>query len=183
LAVAKNYSGQIVESSILEYQSNIFLEEISMIATPQILQTARQEAAVIHLTIPRSEMMKAFGPAVGELMNALNAQGVEPVGAVFAHHLKMSPETFDFELGVKVATPVKSAGRVKPGELPAAKVARTIYSGPYEGLPSAWSEFDIWMKANGHNQAADLWELYSIGPQSSSDPTTWRTELNRPLKS
>ena len=68
-----------------------------MLATPQIVKTDVQEAAVIRLTIPRSEMMKAFGPAVGELMAALAAQGVEPVGPVFDHHLKMSPDTFDFE--------------------------------------------------------------------------------------
>src|ERR1700704_1689302 len=149
-----------------------------MISAPQIIQTDAQEAAVIRLTIPRSEMMKVFGPAVGELMSALAAQGVEPVGAVFAHHLKMSPDLFDFELGVKVSTPVKATGRVKPGELPAAKVARTVYRGPYEGLPAAWAEFNEWMKANGHEQADNLWELYSVGPQSTPDPAGWRTELN-----
>jgi effector-binding domain-containing protein len=152
-----------------------------MLATPHIIKTNAQEAAVIPLTIPRSEMMKAFGPAVGELMKALAAQGVEPVGAVFAHHLKMSPDTFDFELGVKVSAPVKAAGRMKPGQLPARKVAHTVYSGPYEGLPNAWSEFNSWMKANGHEQAEDLWEVYSVGPQSNPDPANWRTELNRPL--
>ena len=152
-----------------------------MLATSQIDQTNLQEAAVIRLTIPRSEMMKVFGPAVGELMTALAAQGVEPVGAVFAHHLTMSPDTFDFELGVKVSSPVTAAGRVKPGQLPAAKVARTVYSGPYEGLPSAWGEFNTWMKANDHVQAEDLWELYSVGPQSNPDPANWRTELSRPL--
>ena len=153
-----------------------------MISTPQILQTKAEPAAVIHLTIPRHEMMKAFGPAVGELMAELKKQGVQPVGAVFAHHLKMSPETFDFELGVAVAAPVRAAGRVKPSELSAAKVARTIYSGPYEGLPAAWGEFNSWLEDNGHEQAASLWEVYSVGPQSSPDPATWRTELNRPLK-
>ena len=153
-----------------------------MLAAPEIIMTNVQEAAVIRLTIPRSEMMKVFGPAVGELMAALAAQGMEPVGAVFAHHLKMSPDTFDFELGVKVSAPVKATGRVKPGELPAAKVARTIYHGPYDGLPSAWGEFDKWMRANGHEQAGSLWELYSVGPQSTPDPANWRTELNRPLK-
>ncbi len=61
-------------------------------------------------------------------------------------------------------------GRVKPGELPAAKVARTVYSGPYEGLPSAWADFDKWIRANGHEQAEDLWEMYSVGPQSTPDP-------------
>jgi effector-binding domain-containing protein len=152
-----------------------------MLATPQIIKTDVQQAAIIHLTIPRSEMMKVFGPAVGELMTALAAQGVEPVGAVFAHHLKMSPDNFDFELGVKVAAPVKPAGRVKPGQLPASKVARTVYSGPYEGLPAAWGEFNKWMKANGHEQAGNLWEVYSVGPQSSPDSANWRTELNRPI--
>ena len=53
----------------------------------------------------------------------------------------MSADTFDFELGVEVSTPVKATGRVKPGELRAAKVARTVYRGPYEGLPAAWGEF------------------------------------------
>ena len=152
-----------------------------MLATPQIVETNVQEAAVIHLTVPRSEMMKVFGPAVGELMAVLAAQGVEPIGAVFAHHLKMSPDTFDFELGVKVAASVKATGRVKPGQLPAVKVARTVYSGPYEGLPAAWGEFNTWMKANGLRQAEDLWEVYSVGPQSGPDPANWRTELNRPL--
>jgi effector-binding domain-containing protein len=153
-----------------------------MISIPQIFQTEAEPAAVIHLTVPRSEMRKVFGPAVGELMAALAEQGVKPSSAVFAHHLKMSPDTFDFELGVKVVTSVKATGRVKPGELPATKVARTIYSGPYEGLPSAWGEFDTWMKANGHEKAENLWELYSVGPQSTPDPANWRTELNRPIK-
>lgn len=157
------------------------LGDSNMLATPSITTTNVEEAAVIRLTVPRSEMRKAFGPAVGELIAALAAQGIEPVGAVFAHHLKMSPDTFDFELGVRVSAPVKAAGRVKPGQLPAVKVARTVYSGPYEGLPSAWGEFNKWMKANGHEQAENLWEVYSVGPQSSPDPANWRTELNRPL--
>ena len=42
-----------------------------MLATPEIIKTNIQEAAVIRLTIPRSEMMKVFGPAVSELMAAL----------------------------------------------------------------------------------------------------------------
>jgi effector-binding domain-containing protein len=153
-----------------------------MISIPEILQTEAEPAAVIRLTVPRSEMRKVFGPAVGELMAALADQGVKPSSPVFAHHLQMSPDTFDFELGVKVAAPVRATGRVKPGELPATKVARTIYSGPYEGLPSAWGEFDTWMKANNHEKAESLWELYSVGPQSTPDPANWRTELNRPLK-
>lgn len=90
--------------------------------------------------------------------------------------------TFDFEVGVKVAVPVKATGRLRSSELPAAMVARTIYSGPYEGLPSAWGEFNKWLKANGHEPAENLWELYFVGPQSTPDSANWRTELNRPLR-
>ena len=152
-----------------------------MISIPEILQTKAEAAAVIHITTPRSEMVKVFGPAVAELMAALAEQGVEPVGAVFAHHLKMSPDFFDFELGVKVLAPVTVAGRVQPGQLPAALVARTIYSGPYEGLSSAWGEFSDWIKLNGHEAAGNLWEVYSVGPHNTPDPSGWRTELVRPL--
>jgi len=59
-----------------------------MLDTPQIIQTTAQTAAVIHLTVPRSDMMKVFGPAAGELMAALAAQGMKPEGAIFAHHLR-----------------------------------------------------------------------------------------------
>lgn len=152
-----------------------------MLDTPHIVETAEEAAAVIRLTIPRSEMPSAFGPAVSELLMTLGDQGVEPIGAVFAHHLALSPDSFDFELGIKVSSPVQSAGRVRPGCLPAARVARTVYTGPYEGLPGAWHEFDGWMSTSGHERAANLWELYSVGPQSTSDQAQWRTELNRPL--
>ena len=153
-----------------------------MLTAPEIIQTEVQPAAIIHLTIPRSEMMRMFGPAVGELMAALADQKAPPAGAVFAHHLKMSQSTFDFELGVKVSAPVKAIGRVRPGHLPAARVARTVYSGAYEGLPAAWGEFNKWMSTNGYEQGEDLWELYLVGPQSTPDPANWRTELNRPIK-
>ena len=79
-------------------------------------------------------------------------------------------------------TPDGVRARIRRGTLPAVKVARTIYSGPYEGLPGAWDEFSTWMKKSGLSQAEDLWELYSVGPQSSANPADWRTELNKPLK-
>jgi len=126
--------------------------------------------------------MAQFGAAVEELLGVLAGQGVKPKGPVFAHHLRMAPDTFDFELGVPVTGRVKPEGRVKPSELPATRVARTVYSGDYAGLPDAWSEFDRWMKGQGLTQADDLWEVYAVGPDKTPDPSGWRTELNRPVR-
>ena len=154
---------------------------MKMIDKPQIVETKAQITAVIRLTIPRSEIQKVMGPGIGELMAAIAAQGIAPAGPIFSHHFKMDPEIFDFEIGVPVQKPVAAAGRVKPGQLPAARVARTIYRGPYEGLGPAWGEFEAWIAAAGHTAAPDLWECYVAGPESSPDPAKWRTELNRPL--
>jgi effector-binding domain-containing protein len=148
---------------------------------PRIVRTAARQAAVIRLTIPRSEIQQVMGPAIGEVMAALGAQGVSPAGPVFTHHLRMDPATFDFEVGVPVASPVSPAGRVKPGELPAARVVRTVYRGPYEGLGPAWGEFEKWIEGEGLKPAPDLWERYVRGPESGPDPAAWRTELNKPL--
>lgn len=152
-----------------------------MLDDPQIVQTEARLTAVIRLTIPRADIQRVMGPAIGEVMAAVAAQGIAPAGPLFSHYLKMDPDTFDFEIGVPVKTPVTATGRVIAGELPAATVARTVYRGPYDGLGAAWGEFSEWIAAGGHEPAENLWEFYLTDPNSNPDPATWRTELNRPL--
>lgn len=152
-----------------------------MLDEPQIVETDARDAAVIRLTVPREQIGHVMGPAFAEVMDALIAQGIEPTGPFFSHHFRMDPEVFDLEVGVPVAKPVAAAGRVAPGELPAATVARTVYHGPYDQLGSAWGEFAAWFETNGHAPAPDLWECYVSGPETNPDPATWQTELNRPL--
>jgi effector-binding domain-containing protein len=152
-----------------------------MIDTPHITHTAEQQTAVIRLTIPRSEIRSVMGPAISEVISAVTAQGIGPAGAVFSYHLTLAPDTFDFEVGVPVTAPVSETGRVRPGHIPAATVARTVYHGPYEDLGAAWGKLMAWIKAEGHTPGANIWERYVAGPESNPDPATWRTELNRPL--
>jgi effector-binding domain-containing protein len=153
-----------------------------MIDTPQVTQSVAQTAAVLHLTIPRGEIRKAMGPGYREVMDAVKAQGMTPAGPWFTHHLRVDPDTFDFEIGVPVARAIAAAGRVKPGKLPAARVARTVYHGSYEGLGEAWGQLMSWIESGGHTPGPDFWEIYTAGPEGSPDPSTWRTELNRPLR-
>ena len=152
-----------------------------MIDAPQVVQTAAQPVALIHLTIPKADIQKMMGPGISEVLSTIAAQGIAATGPWLTHHLRMDPQTWDFEISVPVASPVNPAGRVKPGTLRAARVARTNYHGPFEGLGDAWGELMQWIAANGHTPAADLWECYAAGPESGPDPAKWRTELNRPL--
>jgi len=152
-----------------------------MIDTPQIVQTGQVRTAIIRLTCPRKEIQNVMGPAIGELMQTVTAQGVGPVGTWYSHHHHMTPDIFDFEIGVPVSAPVKDAGRVTNGSVPSARLTRTVYTGSYEGLGTAWGEFGEWIESQGHQAAPNLWERYLSGPDSSPDPAKWRTELNRPL--
>ncbi|WP_431284096.1 GyrI-like domain-containing protein [Humitalea sp. 24SJ18S-53] len=152
-----------------------------MIDTPHLADAAGMQTAAIHLTIPRDKMPEVFGPAVGEILATLAAQGIDPAGPFFAHHFSMTPGVFDFALGVPVETPVRPEGRVAPGELPAMRVARTVHYGPYEGLPASWGAFDAWIAAQGLSTRQNLIERYVVHPNADPDPAAWRTELNRPL--
>jgi effector-binding domain-containing protein len=154
---------------------------MTMLETPHIATIGAQTTAIIRLTIPRSEIRTVVGPGIRELKATIAAQGIAHAGAWFIHQLRMEPQIYDFEIGVPVMSPVAASGRVQPGSLPAATVARTVYLGPYEGLAGAWSEFQAWIKAQGHTVAPDIWECYVAGPESNPDPALWRTELNQPL--
>jgi effector-binding domain-containing protein len=153
-----------------------------MIDEPKVVQTQEQKAAVIHITVGRDQIQEVMGPGHTELMSTLKAQGIAPAGPWFSHHFRMDPNVFDFEIGVPVTSEVEPSGRVKPGQLPATKVARTTYTGGYEGLGPAWGDFDKWLKTHGYATAGDLWEVYTAGPETGNDSTLYRTELNRPLK-
>jgi effector-binding domain-containing protein len=153
----------------------------TMLSTPQILQSTAQPIASIHLVVPRAEIRNVMGPGLEELMGTLAAQRITPVGPWFTYHRRMDPDVFDFEIGIPVSSAVTPAGRVQPGELRSRKIARTIYTGPYEGLGEAWGEFTDWIEANGHQPAPDLWECYVHGSEATTDSATFRTELNRPL--
>jgi effector-binding domain-containing protein len=152
-----------------------------MIDKPTIAQSDATQAAVIRFKIPKPEIHKVMGPGFQELMGTVAAQGIEMTGPAFSHHFRMDPDEWDFEIGVPVKSPVAPAGRVKPGSIPAAKVARTVYHGGYDGLAEGWGQFDAWMKTEGLVSTGELWEFYSAGPESGPDPSKYRTELNRPL--
>jgi effector-binding domain-containing protein len=152
-----------------------------MLDTPEITQSPAQLTAAVHVRVPRSEIKTVMGPAIQEVYAAVLAQGLTPTGPWFTYHPKIEPEFFDFDVCVPVDRPIAAAGLVKPGQLRAAKVARTIYRGPYEGLAEAWPEFNRWIAANEFAPAPDRWARFLVGPESTSNPSKWRTELNRPL--
>lgn len=152
-----------------------------MIEPPRVVEIPARTTAVIHITVPAAEIRQVMGPGISEVLAAVAAQGLDATGAWFTHHFRRPTETFDFEVGVPVAGTIEPTGRVRPGRLPAARVARTMYVGGYEGLAEGWGELEAWIAASGHSPAAEMWEHYTVGPESGQAPGSWRTELVHPL--
>jgi effector-binding domain-containing protein len=73
---------------------------------------------------------------------------------------------------------IRAAGRVTNGALPAVEVARSVYTGPYEGLAQAWGELQQWVRDRKLGETGRFWERYLTNPSEVKDPKHYRTELN-----
>ncbi|MFM2151895.1 MAG: hypothetical protein RL199_330 [Pseudomonadota bacterium] len=152
-----------------------------MLDEPRVLSLESMAIAALPVVCSRDGIRTVMGPGLGELHGAVAEQGVEVTGPWFTHHLRIDDTGFDFEICLPVSRPIEAAGRVRPSVWPAMRAARTTYRGPFDGLGPAWGEFMGWVAAQGHTPATDLWERYLVGPETTTDPSQWATELTRPL--
>jgi effector-binding domain-containing protein len=153
-----------------------------MLSRPEILTTEPITAAAIRLKVPSSEIMTHMGPGITEVYAVLKAQGVAPAGPWLTHHFTAPGAYFDFEICVPVGSDVTPSGRVVMTTIPAARVARATYTGPYEGLGAGWGELMNWIRAEGLTAEDALWEIYARGPETGPDSATYETVLHKPLK-
>ena len=59
-------------------------------------------------------------------------------------------------------------GRMRPGEWPPMRVARTVHRGRYEELPQSWGQFKQWIETQGLSITPELWECYVTGPERAA---------------
>ena len=64
------------------------------------------------------------------------------------------------EIGVEVGRPFTAIGRVRPGTLPAGRVATTTHRGAYEGLGAAHATIVEWCDDRGLLRSGERWEIY-----------------------
>ena len=149
-----------------------------MIVNPMVLDVAEQQTATIHLVIPGVDMPRYMDPAITEVFEALSTLRMAPIGPLFSYHHRRPSDTFDFEIGVPIDQPFAATGRVRPSAIPACRVFRVTYVGPYDGLGPAWQESSALLEAAGHRSAGTFWESYVTDPTQEPDSSAWRTELN-----
>jgi len=140
----------------------------------EIQHVAAQPTAAVHLRRNPARVPDAFGeylPRIGAKVGRLGGQFCGPPFLVY--HGMLDGE-LDVELGMPVSHAVVGLPElariglesVGTSELPAGRVAKWIYRGPYAGLGQGWNQFNAWLIEHGHGIDGTTWESYLDSPDS-----------------
>ena len=154
-----------------------------MTRTFRTMHTEAQPMLAIRETSTMEELPERLGPLFGEVAGFLQRNGEQPAGMPFTiYHEVGGDTTLDFESGMPVASPVAGEGRIRAGELPAARVAAVTHLGPYDTLGGTWSALMDWMESQGLQPAGAPWEVYVTDPGAEPDQSKWRTDIFFPVR-
>lgn len=79
---------------------------------------------------------------------------------------------FVVRVGAEVLKPFDAIGPVVCSQTPGGKVARTIHTGPYSGIPEAHKAIKAWCDLNGHSLTGPRWEVYGHWTEDESQLKT-----------
>jgi effector-binding domain-containing protein len=131
---------------------------------------APQPAAVVRARVATEDIESFLGGAFEEVAATAGEQGLEVVGPPFG---RWTPRDggFDVAAGFPVSGRVEARGRVEADELPGGTVARTLHTGPYDGVGAAYAATFEWLAAHALQVAGEPWESYLDGPEVAQPRT------------
>lgn len=150
-----------------------------------------RDVPAAHTLAVRGEVTDAdlatfLDSAYAELGGALERCATAPIGpfgALYAAELADDgPEPVEAfaPLGAPVALP-EPPGRVRLGELPAARVAVLVHAGGYDSIADSYRHLGAWVAVNARPDGQRVREVYLVGPGDVDDPARYRTEIHWPL--
>jgi effector-binding domain-containing protein len=125
--------------------------------TPQPTLSIRTTTSIKELP---QELGKAYG-AIGQYMGEL---GEQPAGAPYAAYFTFSMESMDIEIGFPVGGSLPGKGEIQSGDIPAGKVAQTIYTGPYNKIEPAYNALTAFVEQQGYEATGVAYEFYLNDP-------------------
>lgn len=154
-------AGIAVDNRVMEY-------------TVELTMTPPQHAAVMAAEVAHDGIGPFLGRAFGQVMSALQGQGLFPVGPPFGRY-DFSSNGFFVEAGFPTATAVAATDEVHDIELPGGQAATTMHIGAYDGVAGAYQAIEAWMTEHGYAPTGAPWEAYLDGPEVAEPRTvvTW----------
>lgn len=146
----------------------------------EVITLEPQPAAVVRAEVPMAQLTEVFDRGFGQVMQAVQEQGLQVAAAPFGFYPRMPGETVAVAVGFPVSAPFTTTGEVEAMELPGGRAIRGMHVGPYDALGTTYGELTAWAQEQGLELAEGMWETYLSEP--SGDPATWRTEITWPVR-
>lgn len=129
---------------------------------------------------------QSMGELWGELAQAVQAQGIQPIGPSIAKYFDDSYKESDVD--VEAMFPVASGSvpedsRATVHELEAIEeMAVIVRHGDYSDFTEQYQQLMTWITDNGYEIAGYNREIYLQGPESGVDPSDYVTEIQFPVR-
>ena len=148
-----------------------------------------KEVAPEHLASTRgiyriADLPQVMGREFGRIMDALTAEGMQPLGGALAIYHGWTEDTVDLEIAFTIRGvffPQDRRGGVKAGRVPGGKVAFTRHVGRYDRIEEAYRAIQAFARANGLELAGTMWERYLTDPTVEPDLDKHITEVFWPV--
>jgi effector-binding domain-containing protein len=125
-----------------------------------------------------------MGQMYMDIMNEINAQGLQMAGAPFCHYLSFDQETgiTEFLAGIPTVTRGKSSGDIEARSYPEMETLMAMHSGPYDELPVSYKKLMEYVEDNQLEVKWESFEFYHTDPESEPNITKWETLIAFPMK-
>jgi effector-binding domain-containing protein len=130
----------------------------------ELVDQAAQPTLSIRTTTSIKELPQELGKAYGAIGQYMGELGEQPAGAPYAAYFTFSMESMDIEIGFPVGGSLPGKGEIQSGEIPAGKIAQTIYTGPYNKIEPAYNALTAFVEQQGYEATGVAYEYYLNDP-------------------
>jgi DNA-binding transcriptional MerR regulator/effector-binding domain-containing protein len=138
----------------------------------------------VSARLARGDVAEWCGRVYPAMYATLGALGTDPAGPAGATY---SAEFFEGETGEVVAFVPVASDAVPPGDdrfttLPAARYAVAVHSGPFADCDLTYGRLGLHVAEHDAALPDPIVELYLVGPDETTDPDQFRTEICWPIR-
>ena len=147
----------------------------------ELFEQSPQPTLSIRTTTTIKELPQELGKAYGTIGQYLGQLGEQPAGAPYAAYFNWDSKDFDVEIGFPVSGTFSEKDDIKSSEIPGGKLARCLYTGPYNKIEPAYNALTAWVKENGYEATGVAYEFYLNDPGETPQEELM-TQIVFPLK-
>jgi effector-binding domain-containing protein len=130
----------------------------------ELVDQTAQPTLSIRTTTSIKELPQELGKAYGAIGQYMGELGEQPAGAPYAAYFTFTMESMDIEIGFPVGGSLPGKGEIQSGDIPAGKIAQTIYTGPYNKIEPAYNALTAFVEQQGYEATGVAYEFYLNDP-------------------